>query len=107
MTAVVDLPTPPLPEATAIKLLTLRMGAALLDLDEPWKVLYRSKDYIMAPWTQYECVGDVPNVVFPCAALTDADSGRIAIYYGCADTVTGLAFTTVDELIGYMKENQL
>lgn len=84
-----------------------RMGAALLDLDEPWKVLYRSKDYIMAPWTQYECVGDVPNVVFPCAALTDADSGRIAIYYGCADTVTGLAFTTVDELIGYMKENQL
>lgn len=84
-----------------------RMGAALLDLDKPWKVLCRSKDYIMAPWTQYECVGDVPNVVFPCAALTDADSGRIAIYYGCADTVTGLAFTTVDELIGYMKENRL
>lgn len=47
--------------------------------------------------------GDVPNVVFPCAALTDADTGRIAIYYGCADTVTGLAFTTVEELVQYTK----
>ena len=55
----------------------------------------------------YECMGDVPNVVFPCATLADADTGRIAIYYGCADTVTGLAFTTVDELISYMKENSL
>jgi len=82
-----------------------RMGAALLDLDEPWKVKYRSKFYIMGPEELYECVGDVPNVVFPCAALTDADTGRIAIYYGCADTVTGLAFTTVDDLIGYIKEN--
>ena len=37
----------------------------------------------------------------------DAETGRIAIYYGCADSVTGLAFTTVDELISYMKENSL
>ena len=34
-------------------------------------------------------------------------AGRIAIYYGCADTVTGLAFTTMDELMNYMKENSL
>lgn len=84
-----------------------RMGCALLDKDQPWKVLYRTKDYIMAPWELYECVGDVPNVVFPCATLTDAATGRIAIYYGCADTVTGIAFTTVDELMSYMKENSL
>ena len=82
-----------------------RMGAALLDLDEPWKVKYRSKDYLLAPWELYECVGDVPNVVFPCAALTDSATGRIAIYYGCADTVTGIAFTTVDELIRFVKEH--
>lgn len=84
-----------------------RMGCALLDLEEPWKVKLRSRDYILAPHTYYECVGDVPNVVFPCAALADADTGRIAIYYGCADTVTGLAFTTADNLIHYMKENPL
>lgn len=82
-----------------------RMGSALLDLQEPWKVKYRSKDYIFAPMELYECVGDVPNVVFPCAALTDAATGRIAIYYGCADTVTGLAFTTVDTLVQFTKEN--
>lgn len=84
-----------------------RMGVALLDLDEPWKVKYRSRDYLMAPWESYECVGDVPNVVFPCAALTDAATGRIAVYYGCADTVTGLAFTTVDELVRFGKEHAL
>ena len=84
-----------------------RMGCALLDKDEPWKVLKRSRFYILAPNEIYEQCGDVPNVVFPCAALTDADTGRIAIYYGCADTVTGLAFTTVDELIGWMNEYPL
>ena len=82
-----------------------RMGAALLDLDQPWKVIARSKAYILAPYEIYECVGDVPNVVFPCATLTDAETGRIAIYYGCADTVTGLAFTTADDLLKYIKEN--
>ena len=84
-----------------------RMGAALLDLNEPWKVLARSKNYILAPWEQYECMGDVPNVVFPCAALHDKESGKIAIYYGCADTVTGLAFTTVERLLDYVKKNKL
>lgn len=77
-------------------------GAALLDLDEPWKVIRRGKDYLMSPQTLYECVGDVPNVAFPCAALCDGDTGRIAIYYGCADTVTGLAFTTADLLLAYL-----
>lgn len=84
-----------------------RMGVALLDIDEPWKVKHRSADYIMAPWELYECVGDVPNVVFPCATLQDADTGRIAIYYGCADTVTGVAFTTVDELVNFCKEHDM
>lgn len=81
------------------------MGAALLDLDEPWKVMYRSAPYLLSPQTLYECVGDVPNVAFPCASLVDADTGRIAIYYGAADTVTGLAFAQVDELIDYVKAN--
>ncbi len=81
-----------------------RMGVALLDIDEPWKVKMRSKNYILAPHEYYECVGDVPNVVFPCAALADSETGRIAIYYGCADTVVGMAFTTVDELMQVMKD---
>ncbi|MEJ6951052.1 glycoside hydrolase family 130 protein [Natronospora cellulosivora (SeqCode)] len=83
------------------------MGAALLDIDEPWKVKYRTKPYFLSPQTEYECVGDVPNVAFPCAALSDADTGRIVIYYGGADTVVAIAFTTVDELVNYTKENSL
>ena len=84
-----------------------RMGCALLDLEQPWKVLRRSKYYILGPSVDYEMNGDVPNVVFPCATLTDPATGRIAIYYGCADTVTGLAFTTVDELMAWMEAHPL
>ncbi len=84
-----------------------RMGGAILDKEDPSKVLYRSKNYILAPYELYECVGDVPNVVFPCASLCDSKTGRIAIYYGCADTVTSLAFTTVDLLVDYIKENNI
>lgn len=82
-------------------------GAALLDIDRPWIVKHRTKPYLLSPQTLYECVGDVPNVTFPCAALTDSATGRIAIYYGCADTVTGLCFATVNGILDYMKENDL
>ncbi len=84
-----------------------RMGSAILDIDEPWKVKYRSKFYALSPDKDYERTGDVPNVVFPCAALSDAATGRIAVYYGCADTVTGLAFTTVDEIVEWTKKHTL
>jgi beta-1,4-mannooligosaccharide/beta-1,4-mannosyl-N-acetylglucosamine phosphorylase len=52
-------------------------------------------------------VGDVPNVCFPCAALHDPDTGRIAIYYGCADTVTGLAFGYIPEIIEFTKRTNI
>lgn len=77
-------------------------SAALLDKDEPWKVLRRGREYLISPQMPYECVGDVPNVTFPCANLVDADTGRIAIYYGCADTCTSLCFTTVDAVLDWL-----
>ncbi len=80
-------------------------GGALLDINQPWKVIARAKDYFLSPQKLYECVGDVPNVVFPCAALSDSESGKIAIYYGAADTVTGLAFCQVDEIVEFIKSN--
>lgn len=82
-------------------------GAALLDLDQPWKVIARSKPYIISPQTYYECVGDVPNVVFPCAALVDAPTGRLALYYGGADTVVAVAFGYVQELVQFVKDNSM
>lgn len=80
-------------------------GAALLDIDNPSKVLYRTRDYLMTPEKAYETTGFVPNVVFPCATLQDAATGRIAIYYGAADTYVALAYTQIDELIDYIKSN--
>lgn len=82
-------------------------GAALLDLDKPWKVIYRTRPYLLNPREYYECVGDVPNVVFPCAALVDPPTGRMAIYYGGADTVTCLAFAYLHEVVEFVRENSL
>lgn len=83
------------------------MGAALLDLDEPRKVIARTEPYLLHPKEIYEQVGDVPNVVFPCAALADAATGRIAIYYGAADTVTCLCFCLVDEVVDFVRRHSL
>ena len=80
-------------------------GAVLLDLDQPWKVIYLTAPYLMGPRELYERVGDTPNVVFPCAALVDALTNRIAIYYGAADTVTALAFARVDQVVEFVKNN--
>jgi beta-1,4-mannooligosaccharide/beta-1,4-mannosyl-N-acetylglucosamine phosphorylase len=81
------------------------MGVALLDLEQPWKIIARSSRYVLNPQTQYENVGDVHNVVFPVAAVCDAPTGRLAIYYGAADTVVCLAYSTVQDLIAFAKEN--
>lgn len=82
-------------------------GSALLDLKQPWKVIARSGPYLISPREPYECMGDVPNVTFPCAALHDSETGRIAVYYGCADSVTGLAFGYIDEIVEFTKKNSI
>ena len=79
------------------------MGAALLDLDEPWKVVARGRDYLLAPSAVYERVGDVPNVVFPCAALVDRDLDRLTVYYGGADTVVCLAHGHLSEVVASVR----
>lgn len=78
------------------------IGGAILDIDNPSKVIYRCENFLLTPEEWYEERGFVNNVVFPCATLTDSDTGRIAIYYGAADSYVGLAFTTVDEVVSYI-----
>ena len=80
------------------------VGGAILDLEKPWKVLYRTKTYLLAPTTDYERVGDTPNVVFPCAATVDKNN-RITMYYGCADTSLGIAYAELDELVQFIKND--
>jgi beta-1,4-mannooligosaccharide/beta-1,4-mannosyl-N-acetylglucosamine phosphorylase len=82
-------------------------GAALLDLEQPWKVIARTGPYLLHPETLYECTGDVPNVCFPCSALHDPETGRITVYYGCADTVVGACFGYIDEIIDFIKKTNI
>ncbi len=79
------------------------IGGAILDRDEPSRVLYRCRTFLLTPEEAYEERGFVPNVCFPCATLQDADTGRIALYYGAADTCVCLAFTTVQLAVDYIK----
>ena len=83
------------------------IGGASLDIDEPSVVKYRCDTFLLTPEEWYEEQGFVPNVTFPCATIHDAKSGRIAIYYGAADTYVALAFTKVDELVAYIKEHSV
>jgi beta-1,4-mannooligosaccharide/beta-1,4-mannosyl-N-acetylglucosamine phosphorylase len=83
------------------------MGAALLDRDDPSNVIADATDYIFTPQMPYETIGFVPNVTFPCATVQDADTGRIAVFYGAADTCCAIAFTTLDELIRFIKSHPM
>lgn len=83
------------------------IGGAILDIDNPSVVKYRCSTFLLTPEEWYEERGFVPNVAFPCATIHDAQSGKIAIYYGCADTYVGLAFTTVEDVVSYIKEHSV
>src|SRR5690554_2105538 len=68
-----------------------RLGLALLDLEDPSRVLRRSDEWIFGPREQYEKYGDVPDVVFPCGWVLDEASGKLRMYYGGADTCVAMA----------------
>ncbi len=74
-----------------------RVGALLLDLNDPAIVLARSTDPIFEPKEKYEKEGIINNVVFPCGmAVKD---GTLFIYYGGADTVVGVATMELDIIL--------
>jgi predicted GH43/DUF377 family glycosyl hydrolase len=79
-----------------------RLGLALLDLDDPCRVLRRSDEWIFAPELPYERQGDVNGVVFPCGWILDQPSGEIRLYYGGADTCLALATAQLSDLLSYL-----
>jgi len=90
-------------------------GVFLLDLRDPSRVLGRCRRNILEPREPYELAGQVPNVVFPSGMIVegyDAEGfalpeARVMVYYGAADTVVGLAVTTVAELLAACDEGPL
>jgi len=75
-----------------------RMGAVLLDLDNPAKILCRSAVPILTPREYYERVGDIGNVVFSCGAILE-DDGKLRIYYGAADTCICIGFANLSDIV--------
>ncbi len=76
---------------------TYRLGISVLDKGNPENVLYRSREPILEPTEDYERFGLVPNVVFSCGSIKRGD--ELLIYYGCADSVIGVATFNLKEII--------
>ena len=79
-----------------------RVGAILLDLNDPFKILARTKDFLMEPAEPYETNGYYNGCVFP-TAVVDKD-GKLFIYYGAGDKVVCLATCDKEALLKYLKE---
>lgn len=73
------------------------LGAMLLDLADPARVLARSEEPIMEPVTDYEREGFFGNVVFTCGHVVDGD--RLTIYYGAADRVICGAHLSIRQIL--------
>jgi beta-1,2-mannobiose phosphorylase / 1,2-beta-oligomannan phosphorylase len=76
-----------------------RVGLALVDLEEPTRVLHRLPQWVLGPDRPYEREGDVPNVVFPCGLVHDEPTGEVRLYYGAADTSVCVATAQLDDLL--------
>lgn len=77
------------------------MGAVLLDLEDPTKVIARSEKPILSPEADYEVEGFFGNVVFSCGALVEGDT--IKMYYGVADTSMACAEFSLQEILDSLK----
>ncbi len=80
-----------------------RLGLILLDLENPWRVLKRSDEWVLGPQAPYERVGDVGNVVFSCGWTLDRDTGTIRLYYGAADSCIAMATAKLDRVLDYLR----
>jgi len=79
-----------------------RLGLALLDLEDPRRVLRRSDAWVFGPEERYEWTGDVSGVVFPCGWLLDSSTDQVRLYYGAADTCICLATANLRDLLDYL-----
>jgi predicted GH43/DUF377 family glycosyl hydrolase len=75
-----------------------RLGAAVLDAEDPCKVLKRTSVPLLTPREPYERIGDVGNVVFCCGAILE-DDGELKVYYGAANEAICLGSAQLGEIL--------
>ncbi|HWD18329.1 MAG TPA: glycoside hydrolase family 130 protein [Verrucomicrobiae bacterium] len=77
------------------------LGALLLDLEQPWRVLARSDEPIMEPSADYEREGFFKNVIFSNGHVVDGDD--LTVYYGASDSVICGAHFSIREILGSLR----
>jgi predicted GH43/DUF377 family glycosyl hydrolase len=80
-----------------------RVGLALLDLDDPRKVLRRTDEWVLGPTAPYERSGDVNKVVFPTGWVVDPATRVLSLYYGAGDSAIALATANLDDVLALMR----
>lgn len=78
-----------------------KVGAMLLDPDDPTHILFRAKEPILIPEKCYELHGHKPGVVYVSGAVVK--DGNLLVYYGCSDTYVGVAYTNLDAFLEALK----
>ncbi len=79
-----------------------RLGLAVVDTNDPTRVLARSNEWVFGPSAPYEVAGDVPGVVFPCGWQLLDDGDTVRMYYGAADTCMAVADGSLEELLDHV-----
>ena len=74
-----------------------RVGAMLMEIDNPGNIIGRTTDFVLEPEESWELVGEINNVVFPCGASVRGDD--IYLYYGGADTLVGVATIKMSKIL--------
>lgn len=82
-----------------------KLGAMLLDFEDPRKILARSNTPILEPTTPYETTGQVSQIVYSCGAVIL--DGTVFLYYGGGDTVIGVATISVPELLSILSKDRV
>jgi beta-1,4-mannooligosaccharide/beta-1,4-mannosyl-N-acetylglucosamine phosphorylase len=77
-----------------------RLGLAMLDKENPTKIIKRTEEWIFGPKAHYEREGDVDDVVFPCGWINK--DGKIYMYYGAADSRICLATADFSDVLDYI-----
>ena len=82
-----------------------RLGLAMLDLENPSRVIMRGDEWVFGPDAPYERAGDVPDVVFPCGWLLEDDGDTLRMYYGAADSTVCLVTASLSDLIEHLESH--
>ena len=75
---------------------------ALLDSNEPWRVLRRGEEWVLGPREPYERVGDVNDVTFVTGGIVMPETNQLYVYYGAADDKVAVAMADMDRIREYI-----